>query len=109
MGADAAELVGWVARVGLRLIAIGLIIGLAVAWLASGAARGPAVRRDADRHAVTAAAVFAAVGRSASWPRSCRRGGRPGSIRWRSCGAADGRGSAAPVAPVIRPYQLTSA
>jgi ABC-type antimicrobial peptide transport system permease subunit len=36
LGADASSLVGWVARAGLRLIAVGLAAGLLAAWALSG-------------------------------------------------------------------------
>ena len=61
MGADAAGLVGWVARVGLRLIAIGLVTGLAGAWMASSALNG-LLFGVTPTDALTAAVVLAAVG-----------------------------------------------
>ena len=61
MGADARGLVGWVARVGLRLIAIGLVTGLAAAWLASSAVER-LLFGVTPTDALTAAAVLAAVG-----------------------------------------------
>ena len=61
MGASAAGLVGWVARVGARLIGVGLAAGLLAAWLASTALEGLLFGvRPTD--ALTVAAVVAAVG-----------------------------------------------
>ena len=40
MGASASSLVGWVARAGLRLIAIGVAAGLLAAWALAGTLEG---------------------------------------------------------------------
>jgi hypothetical protein len=40
MGANASRLIGWIAKVGLRLIAIGLVAGLLIAWTLTGALEG---------------------------------------------------------------------
>jgi putative ABC transport system permease protein len=61
MGASAAGLVGWVARVGVRLIGVGLAAGLLAAWLASNALEG-LLFGVPPTDALTVAAVVAAVG-----------------------------------------------
>jgi putative ABC transport system permease protein len=61
MGADAFGVVGWVAGMGVRLIAAGLAVGLTGAWLASSALEGLLFGvRPTD--ALTAVAVIGAVG-----------------------------------------------
>ncbi len=61
MGAAAADLVGWVVRAGLRLVAIGLAAGLAAASMAASALDG-LLFGVASRDALTAAAVAGIVG-----------------------------------------------
>jgi putative ABC transport system permease protein len=61
MGASAAGLVGWVARVGVRLMGVGLAAGLLAAWLASNALEG-LLFGVPPTDALTVAAVVAAVG-----------------------------------------------
>ena len=60
MGADTSSLIGWVAKVGLRLIAIGLVAGLLAAWTLSGALEG-LLFGVAPTDAVTAVVVVASL------------------------------------------------
>ena len=60
MGADTARLVGWVAKLALRLMAIGIASGLLAAWTLAGALEG-LLFGVAPTDALTAGAVVAVL------------------------------------------------
>ena len=87
MGADTTRVLGWVAGRGLRLIALGLAIGIFAAWALAGALEG-LLFGVAATDGLTTLAVMAALSVVGEPPRSCRHGAPRGSIRCRSSGAA---------------------